>query len=275
MFSYVRNPRILVLAALLALAVLLGIMHKNAANDGRSMAIEDAVRVVVYPFQVAGNGIGNGGNAIARVFRTWGSLRRENKTLREDVRRLTTENSSLKEAAEENVRLRRELEFKASFPLPVVAGQVIGRNPSGWFSTCIIDRGSRDGVKIGHAVASFRGLVGQVLTTSPTSSSVQLLSDSDREVGALDQRSRVHGICKGQDSDVLLLKYLPKDADVKVGDVVVSSGIGRLVPKGLPIGRVVAVRPDQGGFTKHAEVRPSARFETLEDVFVVVRAVEE
>jgi len=237
--------------------------------------VVSAVRVALRPFQVAGVKVGDGVHSVTRALRTRSSLLRENRRLRAEVRRLTYENGLLKDAAEQNIRLRRELGFKSSFPLPVVAARVIGRQPSGWFSTCVIDRGTRDGVRPGYAVASFRGLVGQVFEVSPTSSTVLVLSDSTSSIGALVQRSRAAGICKGQNSDVLLLNYLAPDADIRVGDVIVSSGIGQLVPKGLPIGRVIAIRNDPGGFTKHALLRPSVRFDQLEEVFIVVRAEEE
>lgn len=275
MLSYLRNVRFLVLVGLLVLAAVLHVANNEAAREGRSLRLEDGIRVVLRPFQVAGAKLGGGGKSVARSLRTRSAILRENDTLRAEVRRLSQENSALRDQAEQNVRLRKALEFKESFPLPLLSSHVIGRSASGWFSTCVIDRGTRDGVQPGHAVATFRGLVGQVYKASQTSSSVLMLSDSSSAIGAIVQRSRVNGICQGQNSDVLILKYLPIDADAKPGDIVVSSGIGRLVPKGITIGRITEVKADRGGFTKHALVSPSAKFEQLEHVFVVVRAVEE
>lgn len=275
MFSYLRNRRLLALLGLLILATVIGVAHNHAANKGHSLAIEDGSRIILRPFQLIGAKIGSGTGAVLRSFRTRSSLLRENKRLRADIRKLTYENSLLRDAAEQNLRLRRALDFKSSFPLPLISARIIGREASGWFSTCIIDRGTRDSIRPGFAVATSRGLAGQIFKVSPTSSIVLMLSDSSTSIGAIDQRSRVNGICQGQNSDVLLLNYLAKDSDVKVGDVIVSSGIGLLVPKGLPIGRVVKLEPDPGGFTKHALLRPSATFDELEEVFVVVRAVEE
>jgi len=275
MFSYLRNPRLIAFVGLLILAAILGVMANRAMSEGRSIPLEDAARIVLRPFQAAFAGIGSATRGTLRSLRTRSSLLKENEALRAEVRRLTMEDSRLREAAEESVRLRHALDFRASFSLRLASARVIGREASGWFATCVIDRGTRDGVRPGYAVTTFRGLVGQVLKASPTSSTVLMLSDASSSIGALDQRSRVNGICQGQDSETLSLNYLPKEADVKIGDIVVSSGIGGLIPKGLPIGRVIGVEADRGGFLKHALVRPSARFEQLEEVFVVIRAVEE
>jgi len=271
MLSYLRNTRFLAVVGLLVLAAILGMLQNRAASEGRSPVVEDAARMLLRPFQVAGASVARAGTDFVSYFRSRSSLRRENRMLREEVRRLTAENAELRDAAEENVRLRQELGFKSTFPLPLISARVIARVPSGWFSTCIIDRGTLDGVQPGCAVATFRGLVGQVQKASPTSSTVLMLSDSSSSVGGIVQRSRVNGICQGQNADTLLLNYLAAESDVKVGDLVVSSGIGQLVPKGLLIGRIVSVKPDPGGFTKHALVRPSVRFDQLEDVSVVVR----
>lgn len=275
MLSYFRNVRILVLIGLLTLAVVFNVARNRAVEEGRTFVVEDVVRVVLQPLQNAGTTINRTAGNATESFRTRASLLRQNESLRAEVRKLTEENSLLKDQAEQNIRLRRALDFKTAIALPVASAQIIGRDASGWFSTCTIDRGSRDGVRPGYAVTSYLGLVGQVSGVSPTSSNVLMLSDSSSSVGAMVQRSRVNGICQGQNSDTLILNYMPIDADVEVGDIVVSSGIGNLVPKGLPIGIIIAVAPDLTGFTKHALVKPSVKFEQLENVLVVIRAVEE
>jgi len=204
-----------------------------------------------------------------RVVRPRGSILRENARLRDEVRRLTWENARLAEAAEENARLRMLLGLKRNIPLDVVAAEVISRKAGNWFDTATIDRGRRAGIAPGDAVVNFRGLVGQVVESNLTSSQVAAITDPASSVGAMVRRSRSSGILQGQGSDYLALSYLPKDADVKCSDVVVTSGMGGVIPKGFVIGRVVKVLREATPGTTTALVRPSVRLDEVEQVFVV------
>jgi len=115
----------------------------------------------------------------------------------------------------------------------------------------------------------FRGLVGQVVETSAYTSQVLALTDPSSAIGAMVRRSRSSGIVKGQGADILLFSYLPKDADIKPSDVVVSSGMGGVVPKGHVIGRVTKVTRDPVAGATSALVKPSVRFNQVEHVFVI------
>ncbi|MDH7602689.1 MAG: rod shape-determining protein MreC [Armatimonadota bacterium] len=197
---------------------------------------------------------------------------RENALLRREVKRLTAENARLANAAQENVRLRQLLELKQNTPLKTIAAEVISRKPSNWFATATINRGRRDGVSPGDAVVDFRGLVGQIVEADLLSARVVSITDPSSAVGAMVRRSRSSGVLQGQASDYLALTYLPKDADVKVSDVVVTSGMGRVIPKGFVIGRVVRVMRNLTTGMTTALVRPSVRFDEVEHVLVVKRA---
>jgi rod shape-determining protein MreC len=143
-----------------------------------------------------------------------------------------------------------------------------------WFRSLTLDKGEQDGVRLDAAVISATGVVGRVFAVGPHAARVQVLLDRDSGAAALVERSRVSGVVSGQvraseqGSEDLALKYVSERSDVVVGDVVVTSGLDRIFPRGLMVGRVRAVTTGTGLF-KEILVAPSARFERLEEVMVV------
>jgi len=157
-----------------------------------------------------------------------------------------------------------------------VAAQVIGRDGVPWFRTLTLDRGESDGVLLDSPVLSPTGVVGRVFAVGPHAARVQVLLDRDSGAGVLVERSRVPGVVSGQVSgqssgaEDLVLEFVPERSDVAVGDVVVTSGVDGIYPKGLVVGRVRYVGKGSGLF-RDIRVEPSARFESLEEVLVVRR----
>lgn len=277
MLQILRNTKIMTLLILLFLGTVIGISHNRALTGGKAYLPEDTVRVVMKPFQVAVAGFGSVFRGASKSIRSHKLLRKENEALRKEVKQLSMEVIRFREEAAEAKRLRTAIGLKQQSSEKLLATRIISRNPSEWFVTATLDRGRTSGIQSGQAVITHRGLLGQVFEVSPTSSQVRALTDSRDDhggVGAMVQRSRVAGICMGQGSDLLTLTYLPKDADIKPGDIVVTSGQGEVVPKGLPIGRVVSVKTESGGFMKSAIVKPSVRLDQAEEAFVVIRKVE-
>lgn len=267
--SFLRNKTVFSLIALLVLGMVLGSAHNRALETGESFAPSNIVRTVLIPVEATFHRVFAVGEWLLRFVRPRSAILRENAALRREVKRLTEENARLREAAEENVRLRQALHLRLSLPFEMVPAEIIARSGSGWFDTATIDRGRKSGIKKGDAVICVRGLVGQVVEADAFTSQVVALTDQSSAVGALVQRSRQAGIIQGQGPDLLVLSYLPKDADVREKDIVVSSGMGRVIPKGLPIGRVVEVIRDSIGGTTSALVKPSARLDNTEQVFVI------
>jgi rod shape-determining protein MreC len=194
---------------------------------------------------------------------------KENKQLRERIKRLEIENAALREATEENKSLKETLGLKQSATMEMVAAEVVSRNESNWFDTATVNIGSRSGISQGSAAINHLGLIGQISETSSFSSQIVALTDSNSAIGAMVQRSRSTGMLYGQGTDYLVLAYLPKDADVKLKDIVVSSGMGGVVPKGLVIGRVVKVVQNSTAGTTSALIKPSVRFDEIEQVYIV------
>ncbi len=203
-----------------------------------------------------------------------GTLRTENARLRAEVGRLREENARLRPAAQENARLRALLGFKEQQPYQTAAGRVIGRDPSDWFSTVLVDRGTFGGVRRNDPVVTSDGLVGHVIEAGPTWSRVLLLPDPRSAVGVLVVRSREAGVVEGLGQPLLRVKYLARDADVQPGDEVVTSGLGQIYPPSLVVGSVVQVARAAGDMFEEATVRPSADLTHLEEVLVIIRGGE-
>ncbi|MEN6357484.1 MAG: rod shape-determining protein MreC [Armatimonadota bacterium] len=209
------------------------------------------------------------GRVAVLTFRPRSVILKENRQLRESVRRLTLENAALREAAEENIRLNAALGFQESSKIAMVAAEVVSHNESNWFDTATINVGTHSGIRQGSAVINHLGIIGQISEANPFTSQIVALTDSNSAIGAMVQRSRSSGMLYGQGTDYLVLAYLPKDSDIKLKDVVISSGMGGVLPKGLVVGRVLKVVRNSTAGTTSALIKPSVRFDEIEQVFVV------
>jgi rod shape-determining protein MreC len=203
-------------------------------------------------------------------------VRQEKERLEERLRATESLLQERQQQAQEAVRLRELLELRQALPLQTIAAEVIARDGVPWFRTILVDKGTADGVDLDDPVIASSGVVGRVIAVGPRAAKVQLLVDRDSGVGARIERSRVTGVIAGQvgsantGSSDLQLKYVPALAEVVAGDVVVTSGLDGIFPKGLVIGRVRSVAAPSGLF-KDVVVAPSARLEKLEEVMVVRR----
>jgi rod shape-determining protein MreC len=197
------------------------------------------------------------------------NLRRENVALRKMVAELQEENTFLREKAIASERLRNLLRFSKNIPRPMLPVQIIGIDPSSWFRTIVIDKGTKHGVDRGMAVVSPEGIVGHVLQTSPHCAKVLLITDFNSSVDAIVQRSRAKGIVEGSGDNLCRLKYAPRAHDIQLGDRVVTSGLGGRYPKGLLIGKISKIEKKSYGLFQKAEIKPSVNFTKLEEVFVI------
>jgi rod shape-determining protein MreC len=201
-------------------------------------------------------------------------VRERNRELEARLAGLETELEDARQRAGESDRLREMLDLKKAFPLETVAAHVVARDGLPWFRTLTLDQGTASGITLNAAVLSPTGVVGRVIAAGPRAARVQLLLDRDSGVAALSERSRVTGIVSGHvgtggtGNTDLTMKYVSSLADVVVGDRILTSGLDRIYPKGLVIGRVRAVGPAAGLF-KEVVVAPSAQFEHIESVLVV------
>jgi rod shape-determining protein MreC len=269
-----RRSRFLLVG--LILVHLTAISHQVDGGSGVSL-LQRGLLSVLSPLQ---RGVGATVFFASELWRGWAFHRAtyaENRQLRERVRALELQLQLRAYRAQEAVRLRELLELRQAVPLETLAAQVVGRDGVPWFRTLTLDKGERDGVRLDAAVISATGVVGRVFAVGPHAARVQLLLDRDSGAAAITERSRVSGVVSGQVAGSeagggdLVLKYVPERADVVVGDIVLTSGLDRIYPKGLVIGRVRVVG-EMTGLFRDVRVEPSARFERLEEVLVLREA---
>lgn len=199
------------------------------------------------------------------------STAEQNRALRSEVQRLVAENNRCQEVELANQRLRSLLNFQKEFDIRVSAAEVIARDPSGWFKTIIIDKGSADGVRKRMPVVVAAGVVGQIIDVSLYYSKVLLAIDKNSAIDGLCQRSRAGGIVKGADeNDQCDFIYALRTSDISVGDTIITSGLDGIYPKGLPLGRVSGVVKKNYGMFQSVEIEPFVNFDELEEVLVVL-----
>ena len=196
---------------------------------------------------------------------------RENMQLREDIRSLNLRVLEGNEAFLANQRLERLLLMKKSVKAPTIAASVIGEDLTSWFRTLVINRGSSSGIREGMAVISADGVVGQTVKVASSTARVLLLTDHASGISATIQRSRARGVVKGKSEMLCTLEFTTREEDVKVGDTVITSGIGGLFLKGLPIGEVTMVKRGEYGIFQTVSIRPAVNLSHLEEILVVER----
>jgi rod shape-determining protein MreC len=200
-----------------------------------------------------------------------GSLAEENAQLRSQLDKAEAGVAALREAGEENRQLRALLGYGRDNPgREYLPARVIAHDPSGLVRSVVIDRGSDQGVQKGMVAVTDRGMVGKVSAVSPRSAKVLLTTDTSLVVNGVVQRSRAPGVAVGRPEGDMVLQYVEKDADVKEGDLVVTSGLGGGFPRGIPLGVVKRVTDaDQASF-KEVRIAPAATSGPLELVMVIL-----
>lgn len=264
-----RNSVLLASASLLVCSLLLVSISVRAEHrDPVGRLLLDALA----PFQVVFSWVGRGTGRLWSGYVDVVDARREADELRARVATLEGQVSRLSELERENQRLGALLGFHAQLPANAYGARVIARDPGPLSTSLTIDRGSRDGVTRGMAVVAPDGVVGRVVEVSHTVSRVALLTDHNSGIDAIVDRSRARGVVQGGSDGGCYMNYLNRDADVKVGDHVLTSGLDGAFPKGMTIGEVVEVGRRHRGLLQAATVTPSAALDRVEEVMLVVPA---
>jgi rod shape-determining protein MreC len=202
---------------------------------------------------------------ISRTFDLWS----ENNQLRTQVMQLRDENSELRDATLENYRLRGMLEFRERMPLPLRAAEVIGFPGPQIGGKVLINSGRFNGVSLNAAVLTPQGLVGKTVEVAEFTSLVQTLQGDAFGVSVMIERSRVGGILRWLGPNQWTIVGLSTGEDVRVGDLVLTTGLGTVFPKGIRVGVVSKVGGQDEPNKGWCRVEPFVRFETVEEVFVV------
>lgn len=197
------------------------------------------------------------------------SKAKENQRLKKALGQSLEQLNRYRETEIANDRLRHLIGFEKEIPRPMIAAQVVGKDPSAWSKTIIVDKGTRDSVRQGTPVVIPEGIVGVVVEASARYAKVLLLTDPNSAVDALVQQTRARGIVKGGGADYCVFDYVLRKHEISVGDMVVSSGLDGVFPKGFRVGRISEIVRQNAGIFQKVSVTPYVDFEILEEVFII------
>ncbi|MEA1882231.1 MAG: rod shape-determining protein MreC [Candidatus Marinimicrobia bacterium] len=202
-------------------------------------------------------------------------LQEETQFLREKNIQLTLELEALLRAQEENNGLRDLLKFKRESQLKLLAAKVVNMGASSNLSSITLDIGSDHGVRENQPVLVPEGVIGKTVVVGKKSTVVQILNDVNYRLSVRILPSGNAGILQFISNDICEVRELQKNADISVGNKVVTSGFSQIYPKNLPVGEVIEVLDERGSFQKIAKVRIKPKLGALLDVFIVIEEINE
>jgi len=256
----------------LFLAVILGQVLLISAQVSTKSGVPVIESVTFGIFSEVQRGLSGGFLGIRRVWTGYVGLRNlrvENDALKRDLAIAQVAEQEQRALADRTRGLERLLDLREHLKLKTVAAEIIGAAATPDFRTLTVDKGTRDGVRADMSVIAPAGVVGRLVVPSLRSAKVQLLIDRNAAAGAIVERTRAQGVVVGGGDDRLRMEYVSEAFDLIVGDLVVTSGIDGIYPKGFAIGRIESVER-AGGAYKRITIKPAVDFSSLEEVLVVL-----
>ena len=266
---------VIVLAVLLTAAIIL-----TSGQRENLTKIEGVVGDIISPVQGFMYRIATSVSDFFQSLAGRQQMLKEYELLKERVTQLEQQLLQMDEAIRENQRLKRLLDFKEEKEHFVVEGvRITGKNPGNWFNTITIDKGSEDGIAVNMAVVNDQGLIGRVIDVGKNWATVRTIVDGQSSISAIVERTRDNGMVKGNNTltfedGLCRMINLPLDSDVVAGDRVITSGLGEIFPKGIPIGEVIEVLDQERDMYKTAIIKPHVDFLRLEEALVIRRVDE-
>jgi rod shape-determining protein MreC len=261
---------------LLVVTVLLLVLAALYTVDRQSVTFgEDVIGAVITPFQSLITAVSGGVGNFFGYFADMDALKSENARMSGEIDTLSGEIRKLEEHKLENERLRRMLALQDSmYGYTLAAAEVIAKDAGNWFDAFTINKGTNDGLAARMAVITTGGLVGHIYEIGANWAKVISIIDAKSGAGAVVVRTRdtalVESDAQLQQEGLCKMTYLPKSASVIPGDIIETSGLGGIYPKGLLIGKIREIRPETAGISQYAIIEPSADFERVSEVFVIV-----
>ena len=260
-------PRSLIVFSVISLAQF--VLGVREGDSGLLHGVRGVFQTVATPARVVGSVVASPVSGISNVVgnltadsQTLSDLKAENDDLKAQVARLT-------EYEDEANTLTDLLQLRNQYSLDSTAARVIARSTDSWSSTITIDKGTTSGIQTGMPVMTSTGVVGQVSECGPTTATVRLITDESSGVSAKVQSSGAQGQLQGSADGTLHLNLIRTDQQVSTGDSVVTSGLGGVYPKGLPVGTVSNVTKSSGSLYYDITVEPLASVGSLEEVLVI------
>jgi rod shape-determining protein MreC len=199
-------------------------------------------------------------------------IKKENRDLKYQNQELQTRLQKMEELTKENDRLSQLLDFRLKTKMDLVSARIMSRDLLSDHATVRIDKGTHHGLKAGMAVITTEGVVGHIFRPEAFSSHILLITDRYSVVDGIDGRSRAHGILEGKGPNSLALTYIEKSDDIKPNDIIVTSGLDNIFPKGFPVAKVEDVESKTFAVSLKVTLKPVVDPEKIEEVFVITNA---
>lgn len=267
-----RRPLGVFIASLLLLLILMSYQVRDKAT-GRTV-LGNILFEVFSPFQSAAMWTVRGGVDKVSTYFNLVHTNQENEALRRELQELKIRVNADAQQKEENDRLRKILDLQRRLPYGLLAAEVVGRDARSISSTFTANRGYKSGVRMNMAVVTPDGVVGKTIQVGPTTSRVQLITDSASSIGVMLERTQIAGILAGNGQQACILRYLPMVSDVKTGDVVVTSGQDGIFPPGLPVGKVARILKESDLY-KSTDIGLYQEFSSLRELVFILQPTTE
>lgn len=271
MQSFFKNKFALFLSVVILF--LIGCMLYSLTTDN-STPLDSTAGAVASPGQQGFGGIGSFFNGFIEKFTKYNSVKKENEELKKKLSDLESKYAADETYKTENDELREILNLKEKNEDFVFAkAQVIAKDPGDWFSVFTIDKGSMNGIREGCPVVTSDGLAGIVKSVGLNFSKVVSLIDTECVTGAIVARTGDAAIAEGDfklsRQGLCKLTFFDNNVIINRGDIIDTSGLGGIFPKGLRIGRIEDILPEENGITNYAVIRPAVNFDSIKSVYII------
>ena len=274
MIKKLFNNKYFVILFIITLLLVVGMIF-SINRSYETTASDNIIIKITMPVQKFFSGITEGIKNFFSHFGDISELKQENEKLNSEIAKLRSQNQRNEAYKAENERLRGMLDLKDTYKeFELVAANVTARDSSTWFLSLTIDKGTDDGLKMTDTVITPNGLVGHITDIGTNWAMVTTILDSQSTVAVTVERTEdfatvdgdidlsANGLCK--------MTYIPKDSTITVGDTIKTSGLGGVYPKGINVGKIVKIHPENKGVSQYAEVEPYVDFNKLYEVFVII-----
>lgn len=271
MFKFLRSFRLSV--TLLAVVALLIFLHYSSILK----PVENLLIRIFSPLQMLVYSVGVKFNGFYTDLPEGQNLIEANRQLKDEVDRLIAENARLRILAEENKAISSLTDFLAQANMRGVTARVIGKNPEAKFQALILDKGSKDGIKVDMPLVIADGiLVGKIIKVRSNSAEAILVNDPRSRLAAMvENETESKGVLIGEYGLSLRMELIPQNETVKENDVVVTSGLEPTIPRGLVVGKVTRVLTEPNNFFQTAWIRPLVKIDNLTVVLVLTSSVHD
>ena len=262
------RKRIIIFATIFL--VCFALMTVNFQRSPKPFFLESIIVWIISPVQNLITEMVDSVDSVVSHYFLLGNVSSENETLRKEIDALLKENNALVEKALRQKRVGKLIGYQEKTKAKAIVADIIGRDATQWSKMIFINKGTRHGVMENLPVVTDRGVVGHIIQASNKVSKVLLISDSRSAVDSIFQDSRVTGVVVGAGGGMCKMKFVPMGASMKVGDRVISSGLGGIYPKGLMVGKVTKLMKSREGLFQEVTIKPGVDLSRLEEVLVVL-----